>query len=44
MIKFTTKQFTTKKVNLNLDLMQNAFLDNKVLNLQENALFQHKVT
>ena len=32
-------QFTTKKVNLNLFLMQNK----KVLNLWQNAVFQHKI-
>ena len=34
--------FTTKKVDLNIDLMENAFLDKKLLNLQEKGIFLPK--
>ena len=36
---FNTQFTTKKKVNLNLDLMQNK----KLLNLWQNAVFQHKI-
>ena len=36
-------QFTTKTVDLKLDLMANPFLDKQLLNWQQNAPFQHKI-
>ena len=38
-----THSLQQQKVNLNLDLMQNAFLDKQLLNWQQNAPLQHNI-